>query len=94
MFEAKQTHCGQYRKYGDFFRVWEIETDMSKEAVLEKCFAELYKRRLPESAEYHREIRFETGGHSGDADYYFRGYYTLESIDNGYKFTVCEPYAD
>lgn len=94
MFAAKQIHCGQYKKYGDFFRVWEIETDMPREAVLEKCFAELCKTELPESAEYHREIRLGTGGHSGDASYYFRGYYTLEAVEKGYKFTVCEPYAD
>lgn len=93
MFNAKQTHCGQYQKYGDFFRVWEIETDMSKEEVLEKC-AELCKRKLPESVEYHKEIRYGSGRRSGDANYYFRGYYTLEEIENGYKFTVCEPYAD
>lgn len=94
MFNAKQTHSGQYKKYGDFFRVWEIETDMSKEKVLEKCFTELCKKRLPESAEYHKEIRYGTGSHSSDANYYFKGYYTLEEIENGYKFTVCEPYAD
>lgn len=94
MFEAKQTHCGQYRKYGDFVREWDIETDLPKEEVLDKCFTELYKRRLPESAEYHREIKFETGGHSGDADYYFAGYYTLSKTEKGYQFKVFEPYAD
>lgn len=34
MIKAKQTECGQRKKYGDFFRVWEIETDEPREAVL------------------------------------------------------------
>ena len=88
MFEAKQTHCGQYEKYGNFVREWEIETDLSKEEVLDKCFTELYKKRLPESEEYHKEIRYETGGH------YFAGYYTLEQTEKGYLFKIFEPYAD
>lgn len=94
MFETKQTHNGQYEKYGDFVREWEIETDLSKEEVLDKCFTELYKKQLPESAEYHKEIRYGIGGHSGDADYYFAGYYTLEQTEKGYLFKVFEPYAD
>lgn len=93
-FKAKLTHCGQYKRYGDFFRAWEIETDMPKEAVIEKCFSELYKTKLPEEKEWRKEIRYGVGSHSGDAGYYFRGYYTLETIAGGYKFTVCEPYAD
>lgn len=94
MFETKQTHNGQYKKYGDFVREWEIETDLSKEEVLDKCFTELYKKQLPESTEYHKEIRYKIGGHSGDADYYFAGYYTLEQTEKGYLFKVFEPYAD
>lgn len=94
MFEAKQTHCGQHKKYGDFFREWDIETDLPKEEALEKCFSELYKRKIPESAEWHKEIRYGTGEHSGDAKYYFAGYYTLTKTERGYQFSVCEPYAD
>lgn len=93
-FAAEQTHCGQYKPYGDFVREWKIETDLSEEETLEKCFTELLKRKVPESAEYHREIRYGTGSHSGDADYYFAGYYTLTGAENGYLFKVFEPYAD
>lgn len=93
-FAAEQTHCGQYKPYGDFVREWKIETDLSEEETLEKCFTELLKRKVPESAEYHREIRCNTGGHSGDAYYYFAGYYTLTGTENGYLFKVFEPYAD
>lgn len=94
-FVAKSVHCGQYKPYGDFFRVWEIETDCNdKEKVLEYCFSELDKRRLPEKDEWHRNIRHGTGEKSGDASYYFRGYHMLEKTDKGYKFTVCEPWCD
>lgn len=95
MIKAKQTECGQRKKYGDFFRVWEIETDEPREAVLEYCFEELYKRNgIPTEEEWRKEIRHGTGAHSGDADYYFRGYYRLEKTKTGFKFTVGEPYAD
>lgn len=98
MIKAKQTECGQRKRYGDFFRVWEIETDEPKEAVLEYCFKELYKRKgidmLPTKGEWMKEIRVGTGSHSGDASYYFRGYYQLDQTETGFKFTVGEPYAD
>jgi len=93
--KTKETHCGQYKSYGDFFRVWEIETDCEdKEKILEYCFANIYKRRVPESVEWHRNVRFGTGEKSGDANYYFAGYYALEKMSTGFKFTVCEPFAD
>ena len=55
MIKAERTECGQRKRYGDFFRVWEIETDEPKEAVLEYCFKELYNKkgidRLPTKSE-------------------------------------------
>lgn len=93
MIEAKQTHCGQYKRYGDFFREWFVESDMSEEETLEWCFSNLYKRRVPESAEWHANIRIG-GAKSGDAGYYFAGYYTFKKVDNGYRFVICEPNAD
>nr|UWG01221.1 MAG: hypothetical protein [Bacteriophage sp.] len=92
-FNAKQIHRGQYRTFGDFFRVWEIETDMPKETVIDKCFSELFQKRLPEEKEWRREVRYGCG-HFGDADYFFRGYYSIETIEGGFRFTVCEPYED
>lgn len=93
MFDAKQVHCGQYKPYGDFFRVWKIETDMTREELIEKCFTVLYKRRLPEEKEWRENIRYGEE-HFGDMNYYFRGYYSLEKIGNIYEFTICEPFAD
>lgn len=93
MIQAKQTHCGQYKRYGDFFRVWEIETDEPQDAVVEYCFSNLYKRRVPTSGEFHAAIRY--GGEKwNDPGYYFAGYYNIEKTETGYTFTVCEPYAD
>ena len=95
MFSATQIHCGQYKRYGDFFRVWEIETDESKEATLEYCFSELYKvnTRPAPTEEWRANVRYG-GARFNDADYYFRGHYHLEQTPKGYKFTVCEPYCD
>ena len=98
MIKAERTECGQRKRYGDFFRVWEIETDEPKEAVLEYCFKELYNKkgidRLPTKSEWMKENNIETGSHSDDAGYYFSGYHTLEKTEKGFKFTVCEPFAD
>ena len=95
MITAKQTHCGQYKRYGDFFRVWEIETDESEEAVREYCFTEIYKRKdLPAEATWRAAIRHPDGEHRNDPSYYFRGYYKLTKTEAGYTFTVCEPYAE
>jgi len=94
-FKAQQIHCGQYKPYGDSFRVWDIETDCTdSEKVLEYCFTDLYQRKIPEGVEWHKNIRYGTGEKSGDANYYFAGYYELSKTDTGYKFTVCEPFAD
>lgn len=93
MIEAKQIHCGQYKSYGDFFRVWAVQTDLPKNEVIEWCFQNLYKRAVPPSGEWHTNVRF--GGQKfSDAGYYFSGYYSVEEIEGGFKFTVCEPFAD
>ena len=94
MIKATQIHCGQYKRNGDFFRVWEIETDESIEAVREYCFTELCKRSdIPPKGEWSAAIRYG-GERWNDASYYFRGYYNLEETEKGYKFTICVPYAD
>ena len=94
-YKATMTHCGQHRRYGDFFREWEIETeDTNKDNILNFCFENLYKRKVPLEAEWRANIRFGTGEKSGDAGYYFAGYYNLKPSDNGWKFIICEPFAD
>lgn len=90
----KQVHCGQYKRYGDFFRIWELETEIQdKEQVLNYCFENLYERKLPAEHEWRKKI--QNGQEKfGDADYYFAGYYNISKINKGWKFTVCEPYCD
>lgn len=93
-YKAIQTHCGQYRPYGDFFREWEIETiDNNKESVLNYCFENLYKRKVPTEAEWKAAIKYGNEKF-GDAGYYFAGYYKLTQIEKGWKFIICEPFAD
>ena len=92
--DVKQIHCGQYKRYGDFFRVWEVKTDNENtEEVLNYLFENVYKRRVPPSGEWQANIRYD-GKEFNNPGYYFAGYYSLEKIDGGYKFTICEPFAD
>ena len=93
MFEAIQTHCGQYKRCGDFFREWEVKTKQNREETVEWCFSNLYKQRVPHSGEWHANIRYGAEKFS-DAAYYFDGYYDIIPIDGGFKFVICEPYSD
>lgn len=92
--EAKLINCGQYKRYGDFFRAWEIKTDgESKEEVLKYIRENVHEYDLPTSGEWTANVRY--GGEKyNDPAYYFRGCYTLEKIEGGYRYTVREPYCD
>ena len=92
--DVKQIHCGQYKPYGDFFRVWEVKTDNeNQEEVLNYLFENVYKKRVPSAGEWSANIRY--GGEKwNDPSYYFAGCYYLEPIDGGYKFKIREPYCD
>lgn len=82
-------HSGQYRRYGDFYRVWDInDPDASPDEILAHFFKD--KQPLPNAAEFSAKTR------KGDFDigYYFRGYYKLDKTEYGYRFTICEPYCD
>lgn len=93
--QSKMTHCGQYKPYGDYIQEWDIEADgVDSETILNYCFENLSKKQLPEKSEYTKNIRYGSGEHSGDAGYYFAGYYTLFKTESGYKFSTYEPYAD
>lgn len=94
MIEAKLVHSGQYCHYGDFFRVWELKTDgESEEEVLRYIRENVYKSDLPHSGEWGANVRYG-GEHANDPAYYFRGCYSLEKIDGGYRYTVKEPFRD
>ena len=91
MFKAEKIHSGQYRRYGDSFYKWAIESDLSKEQVLKKCFNELAKAEYPNYEEWLKNVN---GDMKGNLGYYFHGYYTLDETKMGYHFTVCHPYTD
>jgi len=94
MFNAIKTHSGQYRRYGDTYYEWDIETDLPEKEVLDKCLRELLKEEdLPEGREYSKNTAYG-GPKAGDYAYIFRGYYTLSKTPEGYHFTKCRPYAD
>lgn len=92
-YVAVPVHSGQHQRYGDFFRVWDITTDADAEKTLEWCFENVYRRRIPEKREWHKNIQYG-GEKSNDMKYYFDGWYELHPIPEGFRFTVCEPYAD
>lgn len=92
--EAKVIHCGQYKPYGDFFRVWDIHTDgESRDEVLKWVRENVCSKELPSVAEWRENIRYGEPKFYGPA-YYFRGCYSMEIIDGGYRYTVREPYCD
>lgn len=94
MIEAKQTHCGQYKPYGDSFRIWNVQTDLPQDEVVKWCFEKLYYGKvLPIHAEWKANIAYGAP-HSSDPGYYFAGYYAIREIDGGFEFKVCEPFCD
>lgn len=82
-------HSGQYRRYGDYYRVWDInDPDASPDEILAHFFKD--GQPLPNAAEF--SAKTWKGG--SDPAYYFRGYYKLVKTEYGYRFTICEPYCD
>lgn len=82
-------HSGQYKRYGDFYRVWDIhDPDASPDEILAHFFKD--KQPLPNAAEFSAKVH-ENGF---DPGYYFRGYYKLVKTEYGYRFTIYEPYCD
>lgn len=83
--EVRWTHLGQYRPYGDTFRVAEIhcEGELSKDEIL----AAVDNGNVPSREEYEALP-------NATASDYFRGWYFLEHTSYGYKYTKQEPYTD
>lgn len=101
--KVEKIESQQRERYGDYYETWEIVTDGErKDEVIAYCLGNLVNSRpykdsddspLPESAEWHKLIRFGEK-RSGDAAYYFRGYWEIKGTDNGYLFTKVSPYTD
>lgn len=90
MFKVEQKHSGQYRRYGDSFYEYDIETEESKEAVIDYCLTNLAKMNVPSEDVWRKNIR-RGGEHQDDYAYYFRGYYKLKKTEYGYYFTYVRP---
>lgn len=69
-----------------------IEELAELQKELTKCIREnVHKYDLPPAGEWAVNVRY--GGEKyNDFDYYYRGYYMLEVIKGGYRYTVREPY--
>jgi len=82
---VKWTHVGQYKPYGDTFRVAEVhcKQELSKEEIL----------RYVEHDGTPSKQEYEALPNKTAADY-FRGWYTIEKMPYGYKYTKQEPYTD
>lgn len=90
--DVKTIHKGQYKPYGDSYYVYEVTAVYTTEqVVLDYCKKELHPC-TEESYEWHKNIRWG-GAKSGDASYYFNGYYVFKKInENKYQYTVVKPY--
>lgn len=87
-FVATVEHTGQYRPYGDTFRVYNIETTcLDKDIVIDmvKTFIAPNDKNVP--------VKEEWSKLEGPVNY-FRGYYTIEKTSTGWKYTKCEPFTD
>lgn len=77
-------HTGQYRPYGDHYAVFEIMTECQDQNIVVEAMKINFKYDVPPKDKWNFH----------DAAEYFRGYYTIEKIDGGFKYTLCEPYTD
>lgn len=83
-FEVEWVHAGQRRPYGDTFRVANIKTNAPREKVIELIGYITGYSGVPEKKDWNPH----------EIDSYFGGYFELETIDGGFKYTKCEPYTD
>lgn len=87
-FIATVEHTGQYRPYGDTFRIYNINTYCpNKDIVVDmvKTFIAPEDKNVPVKEEW-RKLE--------GPDNYFRGYYELKVEPYGYRYIKCKPYTD
>ena len=87
-FIVTVNHTGQFHSYGDFFRIYHIDTNCpDKDIVVDmvKTFIAPEDRNVPVKEEWTK---------LPGPDNYFRGYYTIEKTSTGYRYTKCEPFTD
>lgn len=84
-FIVTHAYSGQASPYKDYLREWYIKTDATKEETIEYCFNNLYMHRLPSRSDWEKGI-----GINCPSDYW-AGYYYIDTISGGYRFTICQP---
>lgn len=86
VYQVEWTHSGQYRPYGDTFRVAEIKTeDTNPQSILE-LMKTFFKYDVPLKKDWDNKRK--------TMEEYFAGYCTVEVIPGGFKYTKCEPWTD
>lgn len=83
-YNVTWVHSGQYRPYGDTFRVAEIRTDETNKLNVLEAISIFDGYDVPEKKDWNPH----------QIDSYFRGYCEIEKTDYGWKYTKCEPYTD
>ena len=84
VYQVEWTHSGQYRPYGDTFRVAEIKTeDTNPQSILElmRVF-------------FRYDVPLKENWGKGTMAEYFAGWCTVEPIEGGFRYTKCEPWTD
>lgn len=88
IFNPIVIHTGQYHPYGDSFLVIDIKTTCQNKDIvvdtIKTCICPEHKNT---------PVKEEWKKMSGPSNY-FAGYYTIEKIDNGWRYTKCSPYTD
>ena len=77
-------HVGQYHPYGDFFRVFDIHTECQDPDIILQVVKDNLRYDVP--------LKKDWNPH--DPDCYFTGYCEVTKIDDGFRYTKCEPYDD
>ena len=85
MLEVKWVHVGQYRPYGNTFRIAEIHTELT----LEK--SDILKLVNHDGTPSYEEYKALPNATVLD---YFRGWYFIEKTTYGYLYKKEEPYTD
>lgn len=82
-------HSGQYVPYGDSYKVYELETDMSYDDALAWCKREILSNRYLPSYEEFQKREDEMSPYE-----YFRGFWNFIEFEGKYRFTITKPYTD
>lgn len=94
MIEAKNTHTGQYFRYGDSHTIWDIITERPEEEAFAWAKENLlHGDDFPSYSEWMSNTK-HNGPRQYDMEYYFRGYINFTKTSTGYRLEHVTPYTD